>query len=110
MKRRIYKKWLKNPLNKRLIRKFCKPFPKEPPVAFVEKQDLAWVFEQFAKHTDILIQRKMDRLCIPKELLRPINIGASGNMISFYGAPLIENPNRVYIMNITDDEEPYKDE
>ena len=52
----------------------------------------------------------MDRLCIPKELLRPINIGASGNMISFYGAPLIENPNRVYIMNITDDEEPYKDE
>ena len=25
MKRRIYKKWLKNPLNKRLIWKFCKP-------------------------------------------------------------------------------------
>jgi len=30
MKRRIYKKWLKNPLNKRLIWKFCKPFNKVP--------------------------------------------------------------------------------
>lgn len=30
MKRRIYKKWLKNPLNKRLIWKFCKPFNRIP--------------------------------------------------------------------------------
>ena len=110
MKRRIYKKWLKNPLNKRLIWKFCKPFPKIPPVAFVEKQDPAWVFEQLSKHTDMLMQREMDRLCIPKEQLRPINIGESGNIIAYYGVPLIENPNRVYIMNITDDEEQDKDE
>ena len=37
MKRRIYKKWLKNPLNRRLIWKFCKPFPKVPPVCIVGK-------------------------------------------------------------------------
>ena len=30
MERRIYKKWLKNPLNKRLIWKFCKPFNRVP--------------------------------------------------------------------------------
>lgn len=81
MKRRIYKKWLKNPLNKRLIWKFCKPFPKIPPVAFVEKHAPACVFEQLSKNADMLIQREMDRLCIPKELLRPINIGASGNIV-----------------------------
>lgn len=34
MKRRIYKKWLKNPLNKRLIWKFCKPMNKIP-VAYI---------------------------------------------------------------------------
>lgn len=61
--------------------KFCEPFPKIPPVAFVKKHDPAWVFEQLFRHTDKLIQREMDRLCIPKELLRPINIGASGNII-----------------------------
>lgn len=108
MKRRIYKKWLKNPLNKRLIWKFCKPFPKIQPIAFVEKRDPAWVFEQLSKHSDMLMQREMDRLCIPKELLRPINIGASGNIIASYGAPLIENPNRVYMINITDDKETNK--
>ena len=42
MKRRIYKKWLKNPLNKRLIWKFCKPFPKVPPVAIVDPQKRKW--------------------------------------------------------------------
>lgn len=110
MKRRTYKKWLKNPLNKRLMWKFCKPFPKTPPVAFVEKHDPGWVFEQLSKNADMLIQREMDRLCIPKELLRPINTGASGNIIASYGAPLIENPNRVYTINITDDKEPNKDE
>ena len=26
MKRRVYKKWFKDPLNKMLIWKFCKPF------------------------------------------------------------------------------------
>ena len=36
MKRRIYKKWLKNPLNKRLIWKFCKPFNRVP-VAVIGK-------------------------------------------------------------------------
>ena len=30
MKRRLYKKWLKNPFNKRLICKFCKPFNRVP--------------------------------------------------------------------------------
>lgn len=110
MKRRIYKKWLKNPLNKRLIWKFCKPFPKIPPIAFVEEHDPAWVFEQLSKQADMLIQREMDRQCIPKEQLRPINIGASGNIIASCGAPLIENPNRVFIINITDDKEPNKDE
>ncbi len=93
MKRRIYKKWLKNPLNKRLIWKFCNPFPKIPPVTFVKKHDPACVFEQLFKHADMLMQREMDRLCIPKELLRHVNTGASGN-----------------ITNITDDEEPDKDE
>lgn len=36
MKRRIYKKWLKNPLNKRLIWKFCKPFNRVP-IAIIGK-------------------------------------------------------------------------
>lgn len=88
--------------------KFCKPFPKIPPIAFVKKHNPTWVFEQLSKHTDMLVQREMDRLCIPKELLRPISIGASGNIIESYGAPIIENPNR--IINITDDDEPNKDE
>lgn len=85
-------------MNKRLIWKFCKPFPKIPPVAFVKKHDPAWVFEQLSKHTDMLMQREMDRLCIPKELLQPINIGASGNITTWmlgHG-----------VLNITDDEEP----
>ena len=56
----------------------CKPFPKIPPVAIVEKHDPAWVFEQLSKHTDMLIQREMDRLCVP---LRTIYIGASGNIM-----------------------------
>ena len=37
MKRRIYKKRLKNPLNKRLVWKFCKPF-NIVPVAFIDKE------------------------------------------------------------------------
>ena len=104
MKRRIYKKWLKNPLNKRLMWKFCKPFPKMPPIVFVKKHDPAWVFEQHLRHIDKLIQQEMDKYCIPKELLRPINIGASGNII------VPEYPERVYIINITDDKEQNKDE
>lgn len=36
MKRRIYKKWLKNPLNKRLIWKFCKPI-NIVPIAIIGK-------------------------------------------------------------------------
>lgn len=36
MKRRIYKKWLKNHLNKRLIWKFRKPFNRVP-VAIIGK-------------------------------------------------------------------------
>lgn len=36
MKQRIYKKWLKNPLNKRLMWKFCKPFNRVP-VAIIGK-------------------------------------------------------------------------
>lgn len=110
MKRRIYKKWLKNPMNKRLIWKFCKPFPNIPPVAFVKEHDPAWVFEQLSKHTDMLMQRELDRLCIPKEPLRPINIGASNIIASMgYGVPVIEHPERVFILNITDDEEPDKE-
>ena len=112
MKRRIYKKWLKNPMNKRLIWKFCKPFPNIPPVAIVKKHDPALVFDQLLKHTDMLIQREMDRLCIPKELLRPVNIGASGNIIAsmiVHGVPVIEHPERVYILKPTVDEEPDKE-
>ena len=37
MKRRIYKKWLKNPFNKRLIWKFCKPFNRVP-IAYVNEE------------------------------------------------------------------------
>lgn len=36
MKRRIYKKRLKNPLNKRLIWKFCKPINRIP-IAIIGK-------------------------------------------------------------------------
>lgn len=112
MKRRIYKKWLKNPMNRRLIWKFCNPFPEIPPVAIVKKHDPMFVFEQLSKHTDMLIQREMDRLCIPKELLLPINIGASGNTTASmigYGVPVIEHPERVYILKPTDNEEPDKE-
>lgn len=38
MKMRIYKKWLKNPLNKRLIWKFCKPF-NQIPVAYMYEEN-----------------------------------------------------------------------
>ena len=38
MKKRIYKKWLKNPLNKRLVWKFCKPINKIP-IAYVYKEN-----------------------------------------------------------------------
>ena len=38
MKRRIYKKWLKNPLNKRLIWKFCNPMDRIP-IAYIYKED-----------------------------------------------------------------------
>ncbi len=113
MKRRIYKKWLKDPLNKRLVWKFCEPFPKIPPIAFVKKHNPAWVFEQLLKHADMLMQREMDRLCVPKELLRPINIDVSGNITAsmpVYGVPVIEHPERVYILKPTDNEESNKDE
>jgi hypothetical protein len=36
MKRRIYKKWLKNPFNKRLIWKICKPI-NVVPIAVIGK-------------------------------------------------------------------------
>ena len=49
MKRRIYKKWLKNPLNKHLIWKFCKPFPKVPPVAYVKTGTVARTIEHIEK-------------------------------------------------------------
>ena len=38
MKRRIYKKWLKTPFNKRLIWKFCKPFDRIP-IAVLDKEN-----------------------------------------------------------------------
>lgn len=38
MKRRIYKKWLKRPLNKRLVWKFCKPFTRIP-IAVLDKSN-----------------------------------------------------------------------
>lgn len=38
MKKRLYKKWLKNPFNKRLIWKFCKPFPFNIPIAILNKK------------------------------------------------------------------------
>ena len=38
MKKRLYKKWLKNPFNKRLIWKFCKPFNLIP-IAYLDKDN-----------------------------------------------------------------------
>lgn len=40
MKRRIYKKWLKRPFNKRLIWKFCKPFDMIPITCFDENNNI----------------------------------------------------------------------
>ena len=63
MKRRIYKKWLKNPLNKRLIWKFCKPFHKVPPVAYVKPGSLAKAIE----HIEMLQQKIYEESMIPAD-------------------------------------------
>lgn len=106
MKRRIYKKWLKNPLNKRLVWKFCKPFQEIPPVAFVKEYDSACVIEQLSKFIDKQMQHEIDRLYIPKELLVPTNVGTSGIIASMrYGLPVIEHPERLYVVKLSDNEE-----
>lgn len=50
MKRRIYKKWLKRPLNKRLIWKFCKPFNAVPICRIPPKDDdEVWLDERLVQ-------------------------------------------------------------
>ena len=56
-------------MNKRLIRKFCEPFPNIPPVAFFKKHDQALVSERSSTYIDMLA----NMLFIPKERLQPIN-------------------------------------
>ena len=49
MKRRIYKKWMKNPLNKRLMQKCCKPFPNVPPAAVVKSRSWERTIERLER-------------------------------------------------------------
>lgn len=62
MKRRIYKKWLKNPMNKRLIWKFCKPFTKIP-VAYVRPPEV----NTLAKAIERMERKMWEETMIPNE-------------------------------------------
>lgn len=64
MKKRIYKKWLKNPLNKRLVWKFCKPFPKNPPVAYVNFGKSNG--EELRKELERLVNRIYEESMVPE--------------------------------------------
>lgn len=75
MKRRIYKKWLKNPTNKRLIWKFCKPFPKKIPVnkitPIIDWKDTAEKLEKFCNNLE---QKMLKETFVPKEsILNDLN-------------------------------------
>lgn len=68
MKRRIYKKWLKNPMNKRLMRKFCNPFRKVPPVAPVK--ELSWERTiEALEQIDRIKQRIWEESMIPEKVI-----------------------------------------
>lgn len=74
MKKRIYKKWLKNPLNKRLVWKFCKPFDKIP-VAHVRSHGWKEIIEALEKQV-------YDISAVPKEAFKNGLQQTSGNCVS----------------------------
>ena len=64
MKRRIYKKWLKNPMNKRLMWKFCKPFTTIPPVVHSKPYEPG----DLCRGIDRIERMMYEETAIPREL------------------------------------------